>query len=115
MASLSLHNTTCADENDIRQAVTFYASFDESREGRCRRRATHARHPLQPRHLQGQYVVEKGIDAKVFTLARKKGIAGGALETVDVLPKNWHLFPREGEPGVQEGRLEWVGVGVVQD
>ena len=37
---------------------------------------------------KGKFVFEKGFDAKVFRIARGKGISGGALECTDVLPRN---------------------------
>jgi len=81
-----------ADENELRKAVTFYASFDEAVA------ADFGKGQLTPdtryNHAteKGQSVVEKGIDAKVFKIAKSKGISGGALEVVDVLPKNGRIF-----------------------
>src|SRR4029078_10101161 len=40
----------------------------------------------------GQFVFERGFDEKVFRIARDRGISGGALEVVDVLPRNGRVF-----------------------
>ncbi len=81
-----------ADENDTRNAVTFYASFDEGTKadigGGQLTPDTRYNHATE----KGQYVVEKGIDDKVFKIVKTKGISGGALDTVDVLPKNGRIF-----------------------
>ncbi|MBA4189662.1 MAG: hypothetical protein C0467_16885 [Planctomycetaceae bacterium] len=85
-------NTGRADENDVRKAVTFYASFDESVNadigGGQLTPDTRFNHATE----KGQYVVGKGIGTKVFTIANSKGIVGGALDTVDVLPNNGRIF-----------------------
>src|SRR5829696_5523625 len=86
-----------ADENDVRKAVTFYASFDEAVRGDFGRGQltpdTRFPHPTD----KGQFVFEKGIDEKVLKIARGKGIAGGAFEATDVLPKNGRMyFPVKG-------------------
>lgn len=87
-----LLGTSRADENDIRKAVTFYASYDESLKadvgGGQLTPDTRINHPTE----KGQYVVEKGVNEKVFTIAKTKGIAGGALDAVDVLEKNGRIF-----------------------
>jgi hypothetical protein len=81
-----------ADEKDLRKAVTFYASFDEAVKadfgGGQLTPDTRFNHATE----KGQFVVEKGIDDKVFKIAGGKGISGGALETVDVLPRNGRIF-----------------------
>jgi hypothetical protein len=41
---------------------------------------------------KGKFVFEKGYDPKVFRIAAGKGISGGALEVVDVLPRNGRIF-----------------------
>lgn len=87
-----LLGTCSADESEIRRAVTFYASFDESLKADVgvgqRTPDTRFNHPTE----QGQFVFEKGVDEKVFTIAKTKGIAAGALEAVDVLEKNGRIF-----------------------
>jgi len=81
-----------ADEKAIAKAVTFYASFDEAvkadKGGGQLTPDTRFNHATE----KNQYVVEKGFDEKVFKIARTKGVAGGALEVVDVLPRNGRIF-----------------------
>src|SRR6476660_8956261 len=81
-----------ADENDVRKAVTFYASFDEAVKGDFGggelNPGTRFPHPTE----KGQFVFEKGVDTTVLKIARGKGVAGGALEATDVLPKNGRAF-----------------------
>jgi hypothetical protein len=50
-------------------------------------------HPTE----KGRFVFEKGIDATVLKIAKGKGVAGGAFEATDVVPKNgWLYFPVKG-------------------
>src|SRR5262245_44132875 len=86
-----------AEIKALRQAVTFYASFDEAPRGDFGggglTLSTRFNHPT----AKGQFVFEKGFDAKVFRVARGKGIHGGALECTDVLPRNGRVcFPARG-------------------
>lgn len=86
-----------ADEASVRKAVTFYASFDESLKGDVGggdlNPGTRFSHPTE----KGQFVFEKGVDTTVLKVAKGKGVAGGALEATDVLPKNgWLYFPVKG-------------------
>ncbi len=81
-----------ADEKAIRKAVTFYASFDDEVKGDFGKGQltfdTRTNHPTE----KGQYVVEKGFPDKAFRIAKTKGIAGGALDAVDIIPKNGRIF-----------------------
>src|SRR5215208_4418499 len=74
------------DPQAIRAAATFYASFDEAVRGDVGGGQltpdTRFNHPTE----KNQFVVEKGIDRMVFQIAKDKGVSGGALEAVDVLP-----------------------------
>ncbi len=88
---------------DLRKAVTFYASFDEAPRGDAgaslalRTRFNHATE-------QGQFVFEDGFDAKVFRVAKDKGVHGGALECTDVLPRNGRIFfPAKGNLAFRKG------------
>ena len=88
---------SAADAVAIRSAVSFYASFDETVKGDVGRGAltpgTRLTHPAK----KGEFTFNDNIDAKVFTIAKAKGIAGGALEAVDVLPDNGRIyFPAKG-------------------
>src|SRR5437879_9177041 len=74
------------------KAVTFYASFDDGPKGDFGggdlTLSTRFNHPTE----KGKFVFEKGFDSKVFRIARGKGVHGGALEVVDVLPRNGRIF-----------------------
>lgn len=77
----------------LRQAVMFYASFDEAVKadvgGGQQTLDTRFNHPTEP----GRFVFEKGFDERVFRIARGCGIrGGGALEVIDVLPNNGRVF-----------------------
>jgi hypothetical protein len=80
------------DDTALRKAVTFYASFDEKVKGDFGggelTLSTRFNHEAE----KGKFVVEKGFDPKVFRIAPGKGIQGGALEVVDVLPRNGRVF-----------------------
>ena len=86
--------TRAADVNDseLRKAVTFYASFDQAVKGDFGGGAmtpnTRYNHPTD----KGQFVIEKGIDTQIFRIAPDKGIQGGCLEVVNVLPRNGRIF-----------------------
>lgn len=81
-----------AQENAVRKAVTFYASFDDEVKGDFGGGQltfdTRTNHPTE----KGKYVVEKGFSDKAFLIAKGKGVSGGALEAADVLPKNGRIF-----------------------
>ncbi len=86
-----------ADEAAVRKAVTFYASFDEAVKGDFGGggldAGTRFPHPTE----KGRFVFEKGADATVLKIAKGKGVAGGAFEATDVVPKNgWLYFPVKG-------------------
>ena len=93
-----------ADEQAIRKAVTLYASFDEAvradRGGGELTLSTRSNHPTEP----GKFVFAKGFDAKAFRVAKGKGVSGGALEAVDVLPNNGRIFfPAKGNIAFNKG------------
>ena len=81
-----------ADDARIREAATFYASFDEVVTADfgvgVRTASTRADHPTE----KGRVVVEPGFDARVFQIARDRGVHGGALQVTDVLPRRGRLF-----------------------
>jgi hypothetical protein len=80
------------DETAVRKAVTFYASFDEDVKGDAGGGRltfdTRTNHPTE----KGKFVVGEGVSGKAFRVAKGRGIAGGALEAVDVLPDNGRIF-----------------------
>jgi hypothetical protein len=87
-----LNNAWAGDAKGLLKAVTFYASFDDDVRGDVGGGKltfdTRFNHPTE----KGEFVYEKGFDAKAFRIAKSKGIAGGALEAVDVLPRNGRIF-----------------------
>jgi predicted neuraminidase len=107
-ADTNLAQETKVDEIRLRRAVTFYASFDEEPKGdlgggdlNLRTRFNHETEP-------GKFVFTNGFDAAVFRVARDQGISGGALECVDVLPRNGRIFfPAQGNIAYRKGG--WAG------
>lgn len=86
-----------ADPSAIRSAVSFYASFDDAVKGDVGGGALTPGTRLNNPAKKGEFSFTDGIDPKVFTIAKGKGIAGGALEPVDVLPENGRIyFPAKG-------------------
>jgi lysophospholipase L1-like esterase len=88
----------------LHKAATFYASFDEAMRGDFGGGAlepgTRSNHETE----KGQFVFEKGINAKAFRVAKDKGIHGGALEVTDVLPRNGRIyFPAKGNLAYKKG------------
>ncbi len=92
LAVLALAAPSRADDADIRKAVSFYASFDEEVKGDFGGGQltfdTRTNHPTE----KGKFVVERGFPDKAFRVAKGKGVSGGALEAVDVLPNNGRIF-----------------------
>ena len=94
----SLHLATArADEAAIRKSVTLYASFDEHAKGDVGggdlTLGTRSPHPTE----KGKFVFDPEIDTAVIQVAKGKGVAGGALAILDLLPKNgWLYFPVKG-------------------
>jgi hypothetical protein len=79
--------------DELKKAVTFYASFDEDVRadvgGGGRMANTRYTHPADPK----QFLVQPGFDDNVFTVARGRGVAGGGcLEVVHALPRNGRIF-----------------------
>src|ERR1041384_8078246 len=81
---MSTQNRSAAEDEAaataIRNAVTFYASFDEAVRGDFGggklEPLTRFNHETEP----GRFVFEPGIDVAKFRIATDKGIHGGALE-----------------------------------
>jgi hypothetical protein len=94
------------EEAALLQCVTFYASFDEAVKGDfgggdlavfsgVRPSADPVNPAPSPR---------RGFDAKVFSISKNKGIAGGCLHATDVLPNNGRiLFPAKGNIAFKKG------------
>ncbi len=87
-----------AESNDaLLEAVGFYASFDEEVRGDFGAGnllpQTRFDHPEQ----KGEFIFEKGYRSETFRINRDKGLRGGALEVLDVLPRRGRLsFPAKG-------------------
>jgi hypothetical protein len=84
--------------------VTFYASFDEALRGDFGggglELSTRRNHPTE----KGAFVFEEGFPADAFRIAPGKGVSGGALEAVDVLPGNGRIhFPAKGNLAYRKG------------
>src|SRR5690348_1004691 len=88
LAAVAAGADTEADTGALLRAVTLYASFDEEVRadagGGTLTLSTRYNHPTE----KGKFVVKKGFPEKAFRIARGKGISGGALECLDVLPNN---------------------------
>jgi hypothetical protein len=84
--------TAQAEDAAIRKAATLYASFDHDVIADFalgeKTLSTRFNHETE----KGKFVFEKGFDPKVFHIAQKKGISGGALEPLDALPRNGRIF-----------------------
>lgn len=94
--------------DELRKALTFYASFDEEVRGDFGGggliAAAREGDPAKP----SEFVFKKGFDSKVFRIAKDKGVRGGALEATDVLPNRGRIyFPAQGNLAYRRGG--WSG------
>jgi formylglycine-generating enzyme required for sulfatase activity len=88
--------------DDLAKAVSFYASFDDEVRGDVGNRLTLRTRSGFPD--KGDLTFEDGFNAKVFRVARGKGVSGGALEVTDVLPNNGRVFfPVKGHLAYKKG------------
>lgn len=99
--------SSCLAEDAFRNAVTFYASFDEQVAGDAGGGSlavsTRSDNPAE----KGQYIVRGGYPAMAFRIARD-GKHGGCLQAVDVLPDRGRLFfPAKGNLAFKSGN--WAG------
>ena len=99
-----------ADANDadrVRDAVTFYASFDDE----VKADVAGGEKTLSTRKgdlKTKKFTFEKGFSDKAFRIAKDKGKSGGALECLDVLPDNGRIFfPAKGNVAYKKGG--WSG------
>jgi hypothetical protein len=81
-----------APAETVRAAVTFYASFDEAVRGDFGGGSLEPQTRFNHVTQAGQFTFEPSIDSSVFRIAAYRGISGGALEPVDVLPNNGRIF-----------------------
>jgi hypothetical protein len=92
------------DEGALRRAVLFYASFDEEVKSDVGQGAATPATRFDNPAQKGQFVFEKGFDARVFRVAKGKGVHGGALEATDLLPRNGRIFfPLAGNLAYRKG------------
>lgn len=92
-----------ADEG-IRKSVKFYASFDASLRADVSGSEATLSTRFNDEKEKGKFVFEKGFDDKAFRVAKGKGVSGGALEAVDVLPRNGRVFyPLKGNLAFKKG------------
>jgi len=92
-----------ASEDDIRKAVTLYASFDASAKadvGATKDLSTR----LTVNWEKKEFKFQNGFDDKIFRVSKDKGISGGALDPSDVLPDNGRVFfPAKGNIAYKKG------------
>jgi hypothetical protein len=103
LAPAILHAADSA-EAALRRAVVSYASFDEAVKLDYGGGAKTPDTRFNDEKEKGKFVFEQGFDAKVFRVLPGKGIAGGALQAADVLPRNGRIFfPARGNIGYRKG------------
>jgi hypothetical protein len=91
-------------EPELLKAVTFYASFDEAVRGDFGGGALELSTRSNHKTEKGAFVFQKGYPAHAFRIAPGKGVSGGALEAVDVLPDNGRIFfPAKGNIAYRKG------------
>lgn len=101
---VNLRPTQAADEADLHKAVTFYASFDEEVKADKAGGDPTPYTGIRPEPGKPKPAPLKGVDGKVFTIGKGKGIAGGCLEVLDVLPNNGRIFfPAKGNIAFKKG------------
>jgi hypothetical protein len=104
LAFISVSPAMSQPPAELAKAVTFYASFDSAVRGDFGggELAPSTRHD-DPQQA-GKFLFTPGIDEKVFRIAPGKGIHGGALEALDVLPRRGRIyFPAKGNLSYKPG------------
>ena len=95
-------------KDDLTKAVLLYASFDESVRADFGGGELTLSTRFNDPEDKTRFIFKKGFDSKVFRIAPGKGIEGGALEVVDVLPNNGRIFlPAKNNIGFKKGG--WSG------
>ncbi|MSU78690.1 MAG: hypothetical protein EXS16_11425 [Gemmataceae bacterium] len=78
------------DADNLKKAVSFYASFDEALTPEVGVGTLSTRFNTKE---AGKFVIEPGYDKTKFRIAKGQGVGGGGcLEAVDVLPNNGRIF-----------------------
>ncbi|MBI3824119.1 MAG: hypothetical protein HY289_15735 [Planctomycetes bacterium] len=88
--------------DDLKQAVTFYASFDESLmpEIGVGPIMTRSGDPTDPTKL----TFEAGFNKNIYKIAKGKGVAGGCLDATEVLPNRGRFYyPVKGNLAYKKG------------
>ena len=89
---------------DLLKGVTFYASFDKEVKGDFGGGELTLSTRFNHKTEKGAFVFERDFRKKAFRIAPAKGISGGALEAVDVLPDNGRIFfPAKGNIAYKKG------------
>lgn len=90
--------------HELPQAVVLYASFDEQLKADRAEGVATVRTRMQHETQPGQFVFRDGYEEAVFRIAPQAGIVGGALQVVDVLPRNGRIFfPAKGNLAYHPG------------
>ncbi len=76
----------------LRDAVSFYASFDESLRGDFGRGEMSLSTRFDSGTEKGAFDFEPGFDPRLFRIAKLRGVHGGALEVTGVLPRRGRVF-----------------------
>lgn len=76
----------------LRSAVTFYASFDAAVAGDFGRGEKSLQTRFDHPSVKGAFEYEPGFDPRLFTIAREGGAYGGALRVSDVMPRRGRVF-----------------------
>jgi Concanavalin A-like lectin/glucanases superfamily len=101
-------NSSVGAGPDLLKAVTLYASFDAEVKGDFGGGELSLSTRFNHKTEKGAFVFEKGFPQSAFHIAPGKGISGGALEAVDVLPDNGRIFfPAKGNIAYKKGG--WSG------
>ncbi len=94
--------TIGGDDASLKKALTFYASFDESLmpDVGVGPIATRSGDPTDPK----KFTFAPGYNKDVYKIAKGKGVAGGCLEALDVLPNRGRFFyPVKGNLAFKKG------------
>src|SRR5438132_146476 len=98
---------TAADGDDaaaIRKAATLYASFDEEVKADVGGGALTFDTRFTDEKDKNKFTFEKGFNPKAFRIAKDKGVHGGTLEAIEVLPHNGRIFlPAKGNIAFKKG------------
>lgn len=89
---LAMTEASEVETTSVRKAVVLYASFDDAVKANLGGGELTVNTRFGPPAEAEKHVFEKGFNENVFRIAKGKGVHGGALEVVDVLPNNGRIF-----------------------